>query len=99
MKDKVNDYHEDRIHRGLRCDYLGCIRVPAAKIAGMAGARTNPLAYLEKSLAQELGPEEDRAQRVRVRGGQSRRGGFVSAKDVAVQLPKAPDSGAPQATQ
>lgn len=99
VKDKVNDYHEDRVHRGLRCDYLGCIRVPAAKISAMAGARSNPLAYLEKSLARELGTEEDRAQRVRVKAGQNRGGGFMSAKDIAAQLPAAPEAGGPWVTQ
>lgn len=77
VKTKVNDYHDDRIHRGLRCDYLGCIRVPVAKINAMSGSRANPIAYLAASLARELGSEEDRAQLLRKRGGQKRRGGFV----------------------
>lgn len=69
---KILHYHEQREHRGIACDYAGCIRLPAEKIAAMTGAKSNPLAYLEKSLEAGLGKEEDRAQETRALAAQAR---------------------------
>ncbi len=74
VQQEVVSYHETRIHRELSCDYAGCIQLPAAKIASMAAAKSNPLGYLAASLKADLGKETDRAQEIRAEASRNRKG-------------------------
>lgn len=94
----VNNHHQDRRHRNLPCDYAGCIRAIAGKIAQMVNATKNPTGYLEASLTDALGKEADRAQQTRVARTGRRSGGFSSAHDAAA-LFREPQSDGPQVMQ
>lgn len=75
VQQEISNYHGHRVHRGLSCDFDGCVRLPAQKIDAMVGAKTSPIAYLAASLTDALGKEEDRAQRQRENQARSRKGG------------------------